>query len=49
MQFEKYNAKEPGQPGGNGEYPVQAGFGWTNGVVLMLLEQYGWHPEALPK
>ena len=44
VQFEKYSAAEPGQPGGQGEYPVQAGFGWTNGVALMLLERFGWQP-----
>jgi hypothetical protein len=44
-QFEKYDAGVPGRPGGDGEYPVQTGFGWSNGVVLMLLEEYGWHPE----
>jgi hypothetical protein len=30
-----------GQHGGGGEYEVQSGFGWTNGVVLALLEKYG--------
>ena len=44
LQFEKYDATTPGSPGGNGEYPVQAGFGWTNGVVLTLLHEYGWNP-----
>jgi hypothetical protein len=37
---EKYNA-ETGQAGGGGEYVPQTGFGWTNGVVLRLLERYG--------
>lgn len=45
MQFEKYDAATPGCPGGDGEYPVQVGFGWSNGVALMLLKEYGWHPE----
>lgn len=27
--------------GGGGEYEVQEGFGWTNGVVLDLLLTYG--------
>lgn len=27
--------------GGGGEYEVQEGFGWTNGVVLDLLLKYG--------
>ncbi|XP_004688881.1 PREDICTED: trehalase [Condylura cristata] len=30
-----------GQPGGGGEYEVQTGFGWTNGVVMILLDLYG--------
>ncbi len=36
---EKYNL-ETGQAGGGGEYPVQDGFGWTNGVTRALLEKY---------
>ena len=27
--------------GRGGEYVVQEGFGWTNGVVLDLLDKYG--------
>ena len=38
--FEKYNASQPGTHGSGGEYAVQFGFGWTNGVVLSLLDQY---------
>ncbi|CAI4222428.1 unnamed protein product [Auanema sp. JU1783] len=42
--FEKYNvtqhSDEPGA-GGGGEYEVQKGFGWTNGVILDLLDKYG--------
>jgi hypothetical protein len=30
-----------GDPGGGGEYIVQEGFGWTNGVILSLLQQFG--------
>ncbi|CAL8471668.1 g11210 [Coccomyxa elongata] len=44
QMFEKYDATMPGSPGGDGEYPVQAGFGWTNGVALALLNEYGWNP-----
>ncbi|EIE21836.1 glycoside hydrolase [Coccomyxa subellipsoidea C-169] len=44
QMFEKYDASKPGDPGGDGEYPVQAGFGWTNGVALSLLQDYGWNP-----
>jgi alpha,alpha-trehalase len=38
---EKY-ALESGaaEGGGGGEYPLQDGFGWTNGVSVMLLELY---------
>ncbi|XP_065842693.1 trehalase-like [Oscarella lobularis] len=39
--YEKYNATREGAPGGGGEYNVQTGFGWTNGVVFYLLEHYG--------
>jgi alpha,alpha-trehalase len=35
---EKYNVYNTGLEGGGGEYPVQDGFGWTNGVLLKLLE-----------
>ncbi|KAK5581492.1 hypothetical protein RB653_001525 [Dictyostelium firmibasis] len=41
MMFEKYNANFIGVPGGGGEYVVQNGFGWTNGVDLYLLKKYG--------
>ena len=30
-----------GQAGGGGEYGVQIGFGWTNGVILEFLDIYG--------
>lgn len=36
---EKYNVYELGLEGGGGEYPVQDGFGWTNGVLLKLLSE----------
>lgn len=39
--FEKYDAEKPGDYGGGGEYVVQSGFGWTNGVVLEMLNYYG--------
>ncbi|XP_048471432.1 trehalase isoform X2 [Rhincodon typus] len=39
--FEKYDVSGDGKPGGGGEYDVQVGFGWTNGVALQLLDQYG--------
>jgi len=37
---EKYNV-DTGSPGGGGEYPVQDGFGWTNGVTRALLDRPG--------
>lgn len=52
--FEKYSAVQPGHQGGGGEYGVQDGFGWTNGVVLELMQRYGKeimmddHVEILP-
>lgn len=39
--FEKYSALEMGGHGGGGEYEVQLGFGWSNGVVMDLLDKYG--------
>ena len=36
---EKYNVYDLGLEGGGGEYPVQDGFGWTNGVLLKLLTE----------
>ncbi len=39
---EKYDVDATGTAsGGGGEYPNQDGFGWTNGVTLMLLDLYG--------
>jgi alpha,alpha-trehalase len=36
---EKYNVANPGT-GGGGEYPLQDGFGWTNGVQRKLAAEY---------
>jgi alpha,alpha-trehalase len=36
---EKYDI-ETGEAGGGGEYPVQDGFGWTNGVTRALTARY---------
>jgi len=36
---EKYNVSEAGE-GAGGEYPVQDGFGWTNGILVKLLAIY---------
>ena len=39
--YEKYNCEElGGGAGGGGEYSVQEGFGWTNGVTMYLLSRY---------
>ena len=35
--MEKYNVTDMNLDAGGGEYPVQDGFGWTNGVLLKLL------------
>jgi len=36
---EKYNVLDMGLEAGGGEYPLQDGFGWTNGVLLKLLSE----------
>jgi len=36
---EKYDVSSTGTGGGGGEYPLQDGFGWTNGVTLMMLDK----------
>jgi alpha,alpha-trehalase len=37
---EKYDVISAGRSGGGGEYPLQDGFGWTNGVMRKLLALY---------
>ncbi len=37
--IEKYDVKNPGSLGGGGEYPLQDGFGWTNGVYAALKDE----------
>ncbi|XP_068655699.1 probable trehalase [Aristolochia californica] len=39
---EKFDVQGCGQFGGGGEYVPQTGFGWSNGVVLAFLEEFGW-------
>lgn len=39
--YEKYSALELGGHGGGGEYEIQEGFGWTNGVIMEFLDKYG--------
>ena len=36
--FEKYNVVEPSDSPQDGEYALQAGFGWTNGVYMDFLK-----------
>jgi alpha,alpha-trehalase len=37
---EKYDVIATGRVGGGGEYPLQDGFGWTNGVMRKLMALY---------
>ena len=37
---EKYDVVHLGRPGGGGEYKLQDGFGWTNGVTRELMALY---------
>lgn len=39
--MEKYNVVDTNLEAGGGEYPGQDGFGWTNGVLIALIEKYG--------
>ncbi len=39
--MEKYNVENLKLDAGGGEYPSQDGFGWTNGVLLALIQKYG--------
>ncbi|CAB4063124.1 TREH [Lepeophtheirus salmonis] len=38
--FEKYSVVDRGTAGGGGEYEVQEGFGWTNGVIIDLIAMF---------
>lgn len=38
--MEKYNVMDTNLEAGGGEYPSQDGFGWTNGVLLKLMNKY---------
>jgi alpha,alpha-trehalase len=38
--FEKYDVRYIGRPGDGGEYVVQVGFGWTNGVILDFMQRF---------
>lgn len=39
--IEKYNVKDENGLGGGGEYPLQDGFGWSNGVYAALFDEDG--------
>jgi alpha,alpha-trehalase len=39
--LEKYNVESSGRAGTGGEYEVQDGFGWTNAVLLRLMQILG--------
>uniref|UniRef100_UPI0035C9DD03 alpha,alpha-trehalase TreF n=1 Tax=uncultured Sphingomonas sp. TaxID=158754 RepID=UPI0035C9DD03 len=45
--IEKYDVEHPGA-GGGGEYDVQEGFGWTNGVTSALMARYQLTDDRLP-
>lgn len=38
--MEKYNVMDTELKAGGGEYPLQDGFGWTNGVLLNLMNRF---------
>ncbi|XP_061347668.1 probable trehalase [Gastrolobium bilobum] len=42
VMHEKFDVEHCGEFGGGGEYVPQTGFGWSNGVVLAFLEEFGW-------
>ena len=37
--IEKYDVVNKSGVGGGGEYPLQDGFGWTNGVAAALIDE----------
>lgn len=39
--FEKFSIRDIDSGGRGGEYTVQAGFGWTNGVALWVANNFG--------
>lgn len=48
VMHEKYDVSKCGEFGGGGEYKPQTGFGWSNGVVLAFLEEFGWAEDLSP-
>jgi alpha,alpha-trehalase len=47
--LEKYNVVDTKLTAGGGEYPLQDGFGWTNGVLLHLMNRYHFDPAQESK
>jgi len=45
--MEKYNVVDTDIKAGGGEYPLQDGFGWTNGVLLNLIDHYQPHSSPM--
>jgi alpha,alpha-trehalase len=45
--LEKYNVEDINVKAGGGEYPLQDGFGWTNGVLLTLMNRYHFNDSQL--
>jgi alpha,alpha-trehalase len=43
--MEKYNVMDTTLIAGGGEYPNQDGFGWTNGVALVFIQEGKYHLE----
>jgi alpha,alpha-trehalase len=43
--LEKYNVQQATAKAGGGEYPLQDGFGWTNGVLLKLMNDFNINPD----
>jgi alpha,alpha-trehalase len=43
--MEKYNVVNTSLEAGGGEYGGQDGFGWTNGILLTLINKYHLHPS----
>ncbi|CAN8274099.1 unnamed protein product [Cochlearia groenlandica] len=43
---EKQDVSKFGEYGGGGEYKPQTGFGWSNGIILTFLEEFGWPADV---
>lgn len=41
IMFEKYDSESTNVAGGGGEYEVVEGFGWSNGVLIWIVERFG--------